>query len=160
MEEILSRAKKVAEQADVFQVASQRTPVQFEANLLKQIQTKESTVTALRLIKDGRVGFAQVSGSVDPETLVNMAMETCNFGAVAKFDFPGLNSYPKVDIYDPKVEKVTVAEMVQIGEQLIDKVKQHTPEILCEASVGKGTVSVHIINSSGGEASYEKGFFF
>ncbi len=159
MEEILSRAKKVAEKADVFQVVSQRTPVKFEANLLKQIQTKESTATALRLIKNGKIGFAQVSGSVDPETLVNMALETCNFGAVAKFDFPSLNSYPKVDIYDPKMEKVTVDEMVQIGEQIIAAVRQHTPEILCEASVGKGTASVHIINSSGGEASYEKSFF-
>jgi PmbA protein len=159
MEEILSKAKKVAEQAEVFQVVSQRTPVKFEANILKQIQTKESTATALRLIKDGKVGFAQVSGLVEPETLVNMALETCNFGAVAQFDFPGLNSYPKVEIYDPNMEKVTVDEMVQIGEQIIVSVRQHTPEILCEASVGKGTASVHIINSSGGIAIYEKSFF-
>jgi len=159
MEEILSKAKKVAEQAEVFQVTSQRTPVKFEANQLKQIQTKESTSTALRLIKDGKIGFAQVSGSVDPETLINMAMETCNFGAAARFDFPGLNSYPGVEIYDPKVEQITIDEMVQIGEQLINTIKKHTPEILCEASIGKGTASVRITNSNGGKAGYEKSFF-
>jgi PmbA protein len=159
MEEILSRAKKVAEQAEVFQVVSRRTPVKFEANQLKQIQTKESTATALRLIKDGRIGFAQVAGSVDSESMVNMALETCKFGAEARFDFPASKVYPEVAIYDPQVDKVTIDEMVQVGEQLIAAVRQHTPEILCEASVGKGTASVHIINSRGGEASYEKSFY-
>lgn len=159
MEKILSRARKEAEQAEVFQVVSLRTPVKFEANQLKQIQTKESIVTALRLIKNGRIGFAQVAGSVAPESLVNMALETCKFGAEARFDFPVTKIYPEVPIYDPQVEKVTIDEMVQVGEQLIAAVKQHTPEILCEASVGKGTASVRIINSSGGEASYEKSFY-
>ncbi len=159
MEQILARAKKVAEQAEVFQVTSRRTPVKFEANQLKQILTKESTTTALRLIKDGRVGFAQVAGPVDPEALVTMALETCRFGAVAKFDFPAAQSYPEVAIYDPQVEQVPIDAMVQLGEQLIATVRDHSPEILCEASVGKGVASVRIINSRGGEAGYEKSFF-
>ena len=159
MEQILAKAQKVAEQAEVFQVTSRRTPVKFEANQLKQILTKESTTTALRLIKDGRIGFAQVAGPVDPEALVNMALETCRFGAVAKFDLPTAQSYPKVEIYDPQVEQVAIDAMVQLGEQLIATVREHTPEILCEASVGKGVVSVRIINSRGGAASYEKSFF-
>jgi PmbA protein len=159
MEQILTRAKKVAEKAEVFQVISSRTPVKFEANILKQIQTKESSSTALRLIKDGRTGFAQVAGAVDAETLVNMALETCKFGALAKFDFPASGAYPKIDIYDTEIEKITIGQMVQTGEQLIAAIRQHTPEILCEASISKGTVSVRLINSSGGEASYEKTFF-
>lgn len=159
MEQILAKAQKVAEQAEVFQVTSRRTPVKFEANQLKQILTKESTTTALRLIKDGRIGFAQVAGPVDPETLVNMALETCRFGAIAKFDFPAAQSYPGVEIYDPQVEQVAIDAMVQLGEQLIAAVREHTPEVLCEASVGKGVASLRIINSRGGAASYEKSFF-
>jgi PmbA protein len=159
MEEILSRATKVAEQAEVFRVTSRRTPLKFEANELKQIQTKESNSTALRLIKDGRIGFAQVAGEVDPETLVQMALETCKFGAVAMFEFPGLEQYPRVGIYDPLIERVTIDAMAQLGARLIDAVKKHTPDIVCEASVSKGTASVHIMNSSGGEAGYDKSFF-
>ncbi len=159
MQDILAKAKKVAEQAEVFQVVSRRTPVKFEANLLKQVLTKESTVTALRLIKDGRTGFAQVAGAVDPETLVAMALETCKFGAVAKFEFPGSLTYPTVDVYDPQTDKVSIEDMVQLGEQLIAAIRQHTPEILCEASVGKGLASVHIMNSRGGEARYQKSSF-
>jgi PmbA protein len=159
MEEILSRAKKVAEQAEVFQVSSKVTPVRFEANRLKQIQDKESINTALRLLKGGKVGFAQANGLIEPSTLVEMAAETCQFGTPVKFNFPNSKAYPKIDTFDSQIDKVTIENMVELGEQLITAIRQHTPDILCEASVTKGTTSVSIINSEGGKASYSKSFF-
>ena len=62
MEELLQRAGRVAEQAELFKVVSEETPVQFEANRLKHIQSKQSTSLALRLIKDGRIGYAATAG--------------------------------------------------------------------------------------------------
>jgi PmbA protein len=158
MEDILSQAKKVAEKAEVFQISSKVTPIHFEANRLKQIQDKEITRTALRLIKGGRVGFAQVSGPIEPGTLVEMAVETCQFGMPAKFNFPNPKVYPKIDVFDSQIDAVTIDDMVELGEQIIAKIRQHTSEILCEASVAKGIASVRIINSEGGEASYNKSF--
>ena len=58
MEHILAQAKKVAEEAEVFQVSSEETQVHFEANRLKQIQTKQQTSVALRIVKKGRIGYA------------------------------------------------------------------------------------------------------
>jgi PmbA protein len=159
VEEILSRAKKVAEQAEVFQVFSRVTPVNFEANQLKEIQAKESTTNALRLIKDGKVGFAQANGFVDPKNLVEMAEETCQFGTPAKFDFPGPKDYTQVDVFDSQVEHVTLESMVQVGGELIEAVTKHTPSIVCEATVTKGVITVNIINSKGANASYSKSFF-
>jgi PmbA protein len=159
MEEILSRAKKAAEQAELFQVFSKVTPVNFEANRLKEIQAKESTTRALRLIKGGKVGFAQANGFVAPEKLVEMAEETCPFGATAKFDFPGPQDYMGVNVFDTQVEKVTLDSMVQVGEELIEAVTKHTPSIVCEATVTKGIISVNIANSKGGNARYNKSFF-
>jgi len=159
VEEILSQAKKLAKQAEVFQVSSKVTPVRFEANLLKQIQSKEGINTAVRLIKGGKVGFSQANGFIEPKRLVDMAAETCQFGSPAKFSFPTQKVYPKIEIFDSQTDKVTIEDMVELGEQLISSIKQHTPDILCEASVTKGTISVAIINSEGGEASYGKSFF-
>jgi len=159
MDEILSLAKKIAEQAEVFQVSSKMTPVNFEANRLKQVQTKESAGTALRLVRDGRIGFAQVDGFVEPQALVNMAVETCQFGMPAKFDFPGPTAYPQIDIFDSQIDDVTTDDMVELGEQLVAAIRQHTPDIVCEASVSKGTASVRMINTAGGKATYNKSFF-
>jgi PmbA protein len=159
MEKVLSLAMKVAQQAEVFQVFSQKTPVSFEANRLKQIQSKESSSIALRIIKDGKVGFAQASGTIEAQTLVNMALDTSKFGAEAKFEFPGPIAYPQVQIYDSRVDETSIDAMVGFGEQLIAAIRQHTPDIQCEASIGKGSASVRIINSLGGQSSYKKTFF-
>jgi PmbA protein len=159
LEEILSHAKKVSEQAEVFRVISRMTPVNFEANRLKEIQAKENTVSALRLIKDGKVGFAQANGSVAPKKLVEMAEETCQFGAPANFDFTGPKDYTQVEVFDSQVEKVSLESMVQLGEQLIASVVKRTPSIVCEAMITKGIVTVKLINSKGGNASYSKSFF-
>ena len=159
MEETLSRALKVAEQAEVFRVSSKSTPVHFEANRLKQVQTKESTSTSLRLVKGGKIGFAQANGFIESETLVSMALETCQFGTNAGFELPGHRAYPHVDILDTQTDKIAIDEMVDVGEKLIDSITKHTPDVLCQASVVKGIISVDIINSQGSQASYTKSFF-
>ncbi|MDM8000466.1 MAG: DNA gyrase modulator, partial [Dehalococcoidia bacterium] len=58
LEEILSKASKSAEQAEVFFSEVIDTPVIFEANRLKHLQTNEGMIVALRLVKNGRIGFA------------------------------------------------------------------------------------------------------
>jgi PmbA protein len=103
VERILSIARKHADAAEVFQVNSHRTPVQFEANRLKQIQTKESTATAIRIVKNGRIGFAQASGKIDPDELVKMALDTSQFGYEVNFEFPSSQTYRDVEVYDKDI---------------------------------------------------------
>jgi len=158
MENILAQAKKVAEAAEVFMVAAETTPVQFEANRLKHIQSKQSTTVALRIIRQGRVGYA-VTTTLDSQSLVDMAVETAQFGTPARFEFPSPVSYPDVEVFDPDIERVSLAEMVSLGEELIAAVTSHTQDIVCEAQVSRSLVSVRTINSRGGQASYRSGIF-
>lgn len=157
--EVLRSAQKVAEQAEVFLVSSRAMPIQFEANELKQVQTKESSSTALRIFREGRIGFAIASGGGGLEGLVDMAVETSQFGSPANFQFPPSRDYSEVCIFDPKVEKITMERMVEIGEELIARVRGHTPDILCDVQVTKGTSSTFLINSQGGEGRYGRSFF-
>ena len=138
-------------------VSVEETPVQFETNRLKHIQSKQSTNVALRIFKQGKIGYATAT-ELD-QNLVNMAVDTAQFGSAAKFELPSLTSYPKVEVFDPAAESVAIEEMAKLGEELITKVREHTPELICEAGVTKGTMSVHIINSRGGQASYKQSIF-
>lgn len=159
MEQILAQAKRVAEEAEVFVVSSEETPVQFEANRLKHIQSKQSSYVALRIIRDGKIGYATTTKLGDSQNLVNAAVETARFGMIAKFDLPPLTSYPEIEVFDPKVESVSIEEMINLGEELIATVRGHTPDIVCEAGVSKAIISVHIINSRGGQANYKQSIF-
>jgi PmbA protein len=159
VENILAQAKKVAEEAEVFVVSSEETPVQFETNRLKHIQSKQSTSVALRIIRQGRIGYATATELEDSQNLVNAAVETAQFGMKAEFEFPPLSSYPHIEIFDPTIESVSTEEMTKLGEEMIAKLRGHTPELLCEAGVSKEVVSVRLINSRGGQASYQQSIF-
>ena len=159
LEEVLHSARKEAEQAEVFSVSARATPIQFEANELKQVQTKASSSTALRIFRERRVGFATASGGGDIGALVDMAVETSQFGSPASFQFPSRQDYSEVSTFAPEVEEIAMERMVEIGKELIAKIRRHTPDILCDVQVTKGTSSISFINSQGGEGGYDKSFF-
>jgi PmbA protein len=159
VEDILAQAKKVAEAAEVFMVSSEETPVQFEANRLKRIQSKQSTSVALRIIRQGRIGYASTTELADTQRLVDNAVETARFGIQARFELPQKTSYPKIKVFDPDTESVPIEKMIALGEELIALVTRHTPDIVCEAMVTKDIISVQLMNSGGGQASYRKSLF-
>jgi len=159
VEKILNEAKKVAEEVEVFCITSENTPVQFEANRLKHVQSKQSTNVALRIIQDGKIGYATSTNLKESRKIVDSAVETAEFGMKAEFEFPSLDSYPKVATYDPAIRRVSTEEMTELGERMISSVRENTPELQCEASISKGTVSVRLINSRGGQAEYRKSVF-
>ena len=131
MENILSRAVQAAEDAEVFFTSSEETNVHFETNRLKHLQTRQQTGVALRVIKDGRIGYATATGLGDAENLVATALETARFGTPARFELPATNSLPRVEIFDAGVEAVSNETMIRLGEELIAPVIKHTPDNLC-----------------------------
>jgi PmbA protein len=159
MDKILDGASKVAEEAEVFMVSSEETPVEFETNRLKHIQNKQNSTVALRIIKDGRIGYATSTRLDDIEDLINNAVATAEFGTEARFTFPAPISYPEIKVFDPDVELVTLEQMVELGQGLIDTLTRHTPELICEAGITRVTTNVSIINSRGGQASYKQSIF-
>jgi len=94
--DVLNSARRKAEQAEVFSASSRATTIQFEANELKQVETKEGNSIALRIFREGRIGFAIASGGGGWEALVDMAVETSQFGSTASFQFPPSQGYSEV----------------------------------------------------------------
>lgn len=159
MEEILELARKVAEEAEVFQVVADDTPVHFEANHLKAIHSKQSSSVSLRVIKNGRLGYAAASGQVNRQELVSNAVETAQFGQEAQFGFPELSTFPDVKVLDREVDLISIGEMIELGQKMIDPLLKGFPGIVCEAGVSRNMLSINVLNSKGGSARYTKSGF-
>ncbi len=159
MENILQQALKKAEEAEVFAFTDEAVPVEFESNRLKSIQSKQSTVIALRIFKKGRVGYGLTTQPEEIEKLIDMAVETAEFGTHAKFELPQPQQYTPVKTYDPDIEKVTIEEMVGLGQSMIDAVIDYNPEIMCDAGVSRHSGHITILNSRGLEAHYRNSLF-
>ncbi|MBI3744665.1 MAG: TldD/PmbA family protein [Chloroflexi bacterium] len=154
LQEILDLVKKRCEQAEVYRIWQRDTPANFEANRLKLLETKEISGVALRLVKDGRIGFSATNDLGDVRGLIDRALELAPFGAQAKFTLPSAERLPEVSVYDPATERVTVEEMVEIGQTMIDELRKANANLVCEAGVSVGTGVTEIANSNGGHASY------
>jgi PmbA protein len=159
MEEILARASKTTEEAEVFMVTSEEMPVEFETNRLKNIQSKQNSTVALRVIKNGRIGYATSTRLDDIEDLISNALATAEFGTEARFTLPSLTPYPDIKVFDPDIETVTLEQMAGLGQGMIDTLTRHTPELICEARVVRIITDVSIINSHGGRAGYKQSVF-
>lgn len=153
-EQLLDIARRLADQAEVYAVSYTETPVSFEANRLKNITTRESWGLALRVIKNGRIGFAAATGEADLQELAESAVETSQFGAEAHFTMPAQATYPDVQVFDPAVESVSIDALVQAGQSAIDGITRRTEGVLCDASVRRRVASVTILNSAGLQATH------
>ena len=133
MEEILEAARKVADAADLFWVESRSTPVAFETNRLKHMQTKEARGVGLRIIKDGRIGFSATNKVEDVDGIVSRAAEVAPYGAKAEFALPSATNHPDVPTFDPEVPQVSIEKMVELSQEMVEGILEGHPDVLCDS---------------------------
>lgn len=149
----------MAQEAEVFHVVNRETPAIFEANRLKLLETRETSSFSLRIIKDGRLGFASTTNLEDIQGVVDSAAEVAPFGSIAHLEFPPNSHHPSVEVYDPEVERFPAEEMIQLGQSLIDDIRASYPDVQCEGHVSKVVNTLSLLNSRGGSVSYTQSVF-
>lgn len=156
LERILEKAAKVAQDAEVFHLEQVSTPVNFEANRLKSIETRETTGVALRIFLDGRVGFSSTTNLQDLDGLINTAVDTAPFGAEAHFQLPGPQIYPEVPVYDSAVGQTSYEEMIRVGQGVVDGVRSEFGEVQVEGGINRAVQTVSLMNTRSAQFQYTK----
>ncbi|MBU4510356.1 TldD/PmbA family protein [bacterium] len=161
MEKLLQQVCKEVDSAELFKAKSKTIPVNFEVNRLKSIDIFESEGKALRVINKGRIGFSSFTGSEDFDLMVEKAVATSEFGSTASFDFPGEtkreNKEKKnINIYDGKVANKGIEEMIKVGEDIIERMKDFNRKLRYDVTILKDYSEIEYLNSRGGNFSYNK----
>jgi len=162
LDQILKLAAPRTDAAEVYFVSSQDTPIEFENNHLKSLQTKAVKGVALRVISNGRLGFASSTDLTRLEELVDAAVQTAQIGSKADFEFAAnFHSWDgSVDLAPPQMtQKLTqtppkpsksqeqppdTEELIRIGDYLIRRVHDYNPDILVDLSFHAVTRTVRI----------------
>ncbi len=156
LEELLAKARKAADAAEVYWRRVSSTPVTFENNKLKEIQTNSTFGVALRVIKNGRIGFSTTNKEGDWDTLVDNAVAASAYGAPATFDFAPAATPTKVDVYDAEVAAVPVEQMVETGRVYVEAVTTADPQVLAGVQVSRGVREVGVMTSAGFSGTYRR----
>ncbi|MEN9258860.1 MAG: metallopeptidase TldD-related protein [Gloeomargarita sp. SRBZ-1_bins_9] len=153
LEKLLDLARPRAEGVEVYYLRSYSRPVLFENNRLKSLDSKAMQGVALRVIAQGRLGFAASTDLTRLEEVVNVALDTATVGDPVEMDFAAAQQWEDTR---PPVELPTTAALVEIGQGLVEQVHAYNPEILVDVSLQPSAGEVQILTDKGAYARYQR----
>jgi len=154
MEKLLEIARKHATQVDVYSLDYLDNSISFENSKLKDIDSKIQSGIALRLFKDGRVGTAYTRNLIDREGLVQNALASLKGGVEAAYDLPLTSGLPALASYDPAIENLANAAIVDECARVCDYVSARTKGQI-NTFGGSTIVKLRLLNSRGTDLSAE-----
>jgi PmbA protein len=154
--DMLKKLASQAEQAEVVSVQSESTTVGFEANRLKSSQVEETAGTAVRVVKDGRLGFAASSDGSAMERLVSNVLESAAYGDEVPIAFPGAQLASEVVTHDPAVVELSIPRMVEIGQEIVDHLLAIEPDARIGVELERGIQNASIRSQAGADVTFRR----
>jgi PmbA protein len=154
--DILEQLKAQAAQVEVVNVQSESTTIGFEANKLKTSQVEETKGIAVRVVKDGRLGFAASSDESATDKLVTNVLESAAYGDEVPIVFPAPQPAPQVTTFDQTITDLSIPRMVEIGQEIVDLILQFEPEAHVNVALERGVQHRSIRNQAGIEVSFKR----
>ncbi|MDD2332726.1 MAG: TldD/PmbA family protein [Candidatus Cloacimonetes bacterium] len=152
MDKLIKMALEQAEQAEVYYTEESSDGISFNDGKLDKADSSLSSGLSLRLIKDGKVGFAHTRNLLDPAKMVKQAMISQENGMEVKFSFPKPTPVRSFDSYDPSLENISKKDLIQKGQELISYVKARS-DAQINLNIWYSTGKVQISNSQGTDLS-------
>ncbi len=154
--DLLSTLADQAEQVEVVEFRSETASVEFESNKLKASKVEESSGAAVRIVRNGRLGF---SASTDREAwnrLASNVMESASYGDRIPLHFPGPLPASTVRTFDPSIASFPIPRLVEIGQQAIDLLRAEEPEARVNISLNRGVQKLSIRTHAGADIAFER----
>jgi PmbA protein len=148
--------EKMAAVAELYQELRQGATVVFRGGEIEQVGSEEVLGRALRVIVDGRLGFASTAGE-EEEGLIEAAMTSARHGDPAPFRFPTLRG-GSVEVLDEEVLGISPDELLTLGEEAVRTIQGEFPELVVDVSLSRGVTEVSLQNSSGGECRERRSY--
>jgi len=153
--DILTQLKQQAEQVEVLNLQNETTTVEYEANALKTCTVSETKGTAVRVIRNGKLGFSASTDETAATRLAANALESAAYGDPAPFSFADPARGPAVRTFDSAVADLPIARLVEMGKEILDLILPVEPNARCNISVERSLVTASIRNQKGLDVSFK-----
>jgi PmbA protein len=149
---LLERAARRAQAADAVVKTDETVTLAFESGRLKRTSFAQERGTNLRVVVDGRMGFAG-STAGDADALLEAAFASARLGESVELPMPRPAPLPSVLTHSARAAIAPVDQLADLGRVVIDRLSRdgHQVSVTVERSVG----SVRTANSRGVDASYD-----
>ena len=156
--DILNQLRAQAEQVEVVDIHDESTTVGFQSNKLKSSQVEETRGIAVRVVKDGRLGFAASSDTTPAALakLVTNVLESAVYGDRVPIVFPAAQTAPQVRTYDPAIGQLSIPRLVAMGQEIIELILAVEPEARVGVDLQRGVARFTVRNQTGAEVSFQR----
>ncbi|MFP4135673.1 MAG: TldD/PmbA family protein [Candidatus Acetothermia bacterium] len=147
--DLLKKASKEVDSAEVFGIRGHSVPVKFESGELESVKAVETIGKALRVIHNGRLGFSSTTDLESQDTLIERAKATAKLGESAGFEFPDSGKADELPTSDPAVSELSPADLVEIGKRVIKRIEEFDDELELNLNLTRSKDEVRVQNSNG-----------
>ncbi len=154
--DILKQLRSQAQQVEVVNLQRQATTVEFEGNRFKTSKVEGTSGVAVRIVRDGRLGFSASSDSGALDRLINNVLESAGFGDEIPLTFPAAVDVPQVRTHDPDIAGLTVARLVKFGEEIVELLLAVDPDVRLTIRLERGIEKMSLVNQAGTDLSFER----
>ncbi|MEN2983787.1 MAG: metallopeptidase TldD-related protein [Dictyoglomaceae bacterium] len=148
IEKLMEIARKYCDEVEIYEVDYTADGVSFENGILKEIDSTIQAGISLRIIKEGKLGFAYTKNLIDPEDLVKNALDSLKGEVEAKFSFPYTKNIINLNTYDPEIENLNNSKLVEECKRISDILSEGT-KTQVNVSAVKNIVNIRLMNSNG-----------
>ncbi|MEO8295591.1 MAG: TldD/PmbA family protein [Gemmatimonadota bacterium] len=150
--ELLDRATRRADAADVVVKTDETVTIAFEAGRLKTTTYAQERGANLRVISRGHMGFAG-STSDDVNAIVDAAFDSARVGEKVSLELPPPAALSPVITHYPRAAAASIADLAALGQFIVSRLTQDGAQV--SVSVEKSIGSVRVANSAGADATYD-----
>ena len=156
MNTFIRKLEKISQWAEIFYHENIQKSIEFKHGKLKGMDNKQSSGYAVRLLKDGKIGF---SNSTDlNDDLIKAAVEVSAYGKECSYSMPPGPGMIQ-DLVDPAIDSIPVDSMIEYGNRIIEKIKKYDPDITTSVGFGQSKEHVKIANTNGLNSEFTKNHF-
>ncbi len=155
---ILEKAAAVAKEAELYEEYREGIGVSFRGGELEKVKSEAVLGRALRVIVDGKLGFASTAGE-EEDSLVEAAVASARHGDPAPFSFPELKGEQRVEVLDPEVRKLSPENLLVWGDEAVKAITGEFPGIIADVHLFRGESSVRLANTTGGTREERRSYF-
>ena len=149
MKSLLSKAQGVADAAEVYTLERSSTPLSFKMDKLESINTRQTRGLALRVIRDGKLGFASSTDFADEKAILGAAITTAEHGDAVGFGFPEGGEGTVVDARADGLVEATLDDLVDFGEALAQRLRAEAPQAETGVELERVVDTIRVANTSG-----------
>jgi PmbA protein len=150
--ELLERVHGRTSAADVVLKTDETLSLSFDAGRLKSSSYAQERGVNLRVVIDGRMGFAG-STADDPGTIVDAAFASAKVGEPVKLSLPGPAAIPSVLTHVPRAAAASVAQLTELGELVVSRLSRDGCQV--NVNVERSLGSVRVANTSSADINYD-----